>query len=110
MRRPVRRHGAGRGGRAPASLLDDLLRDAGSSLLNGFGDRVTSSVRDLLRGAARRAAFGVAGIAVLGASAVFLLVAAAEGFKALSLPPSAAYLCVGLLGIIGGYLLTRVRR
>jgi len=109
MRRPVKRRGDGRGGRAPASLLDDLLRDAGSSLLNGFGDRVSSSIRDLLRGFARRAAFGAAGLALLGASAVFLLVAAAEGFKALSLPPSAAYLSVGLLGLIGGYLLTRSR-
>ena len=105
MRRPVRRRAQGRG-----SLLDDLLRDAGSSLLNGFGEKVSASARDLLRGAARRAAFAGAGIAVLGASAVFLLVAGAEGFKALSLPPSASYFCVGLLGLIGGYLLTRVRR
>ena len=95
--------------RASASLLDDLLRDAGTSLLNGFGDRVSSSMRDLLRGTARRCALAAVGVAILAAGGVFLLVAGAEAFKALSLPPFAAYLCVGLLGLIAGYLLTRAR-
>ncbi|HEX7901248.1 MAG TPA: hypothetical protein VF950_26050 [Planctomycetota bacterium] len=105
----MRRRGDGRGGRGTTSLLDDLLRDAGTSLLNGFGERVSSSMRDLLRGTARRCALAATGVAVLGAGAVFLLIAGAEAFKALSLPPSAAYLCMGLLGLIVGYLLTRVR-
>ena len=105
MRRSAR--GRGRGDRA---LLEELLRDAGSSLLNGFGARVSASLRDLLRSATRRAARATAGVALLGASLVFLLVAGVEGLKAASLPPSAAYLCMGVLGLIGGYFLTRLSR
>jgi hypothetical protein len=106
----VRRRAESRGGRSSASLLDDLLRDAGSSFLNGFGTRVSSSLRDLLRGTAKRCALAAVGVSVLAAGAVFVLVAGAEAFKALSLPAYAAYLIVGLLGLIGGYLLTRLPR
>jgi hypothetical protein len=96
-------------GRSDRALLDDLLRDAGSSLVNGFGERVSSTVRDLLRGAARRAAFSAAGLVAVGASLVFLLVAGTEGLQAASLPAWAAYLCMGMLGLIAGYFLLRVR-
>ena len=105
MRRSARGRGRGNG-----SLLDDLLRDAGSSLMSGVGERVSASLRDLLRGATRRAGRAAAGVALLGASLVFLLVAGVEGLKAASLPAPAAYLGMGMLGLIGGYFLTRLRR
>jgi hypothetical protein len=104
----VRRSARNRG-RNDRALLDDLLRDAGSSLVNGFGERVSSTVRDLVRGATRRAALSAAGVVAVGASLVFLLVAGTEALQAASLPAWAAYLCMGMAGLIGGYFLLRVR-
>ena len=45
---------------------------------------------------------------LLSTGGVFLLVAGAEAFKALSLPPFAAYLCVGLLGLIASFRMAKL--
>lgn len=96
-----------RGGRrGRTSVIDDVLKDAGRALLDDVGD----SVRGLLRGAARRAAVAAAGLGALLAGVVLLLLAGAKALQAASLPPSAAYLGMGSVGLLAGLLLTRARR
>lgn len=87
--------------RAPSSLFDELTR----LLLDGVG----ASFRDLLRGAGRRVFLIGAGLAALIAAVVFLLVAGVEGLRAASVPASAAYLGMGILGLIAAFGLIKLR-
>jgi hypothetical protein len=87
--------------RAPASLFDELTR----LLLDGAG----ASCRDLLRGAGRRVLLVGAALAALIAAVIFLLVAGVEGLRAASVPASAAYLGMGILGLIAAYGLVKLR-
>jgi hypothetical protein len=100
MRRAPKRRRAPRG-----SPLEDFFRASGRGLFGDVGERVSTSVR----GAARRVALAGAGLTALLVGAVFILVGGAHALRAAGVPPSAAYLLVGLLGAVAGFALTKLR-
>ena len=104
MRREGRRRQDSR-----ASPLEEFLREAGRGLFSGAGARVSSRIGGLLRGAGRRFALTGAGLAALMLGAAFLLLAGAHALRAAGVPPSIAYLVMGLLGAVAGLALTKLR-
>ncbi|HZE96896.1 MAG TPA: hypothetical protein VE981_07710 [Planctomycetota bacterium] len=85
--------------RIEASFLDDLFRDLSKSMFQGLVDRVEAGARELVGWSLRRLAMSVVAMAIVITAATLLLIAAVEGLREASLPPSLAYLFAGLLGM-----------
>lgn len=95
--------------RIEASFLDDLLRELSRGLLNGVVDRVEGSARNIVRWSLKKVAFSVAGLGLAVTALVLLLMAGVEGLREASLPPSLAYLIVGVVGLLSGILVFRIK-
>ncbi|HVR83154.1 MAG TPA: hypothetical protein VMU54_02505, partial [Planctomycetota bacterium] len=72
-----------------------------------IADRIRSSLERLFERTMRRVVAGVISSMLFGTAAVFVLIAGLEGLKQAGAPVWAAYLCLGLVGALGGALLIR---
>ncbi|HEX7897006.1 MAG TPA: hypothetical protein VF950_04565 [Planctomycetota bacterium] len=89
--------------RTRTSSLDDWLRDTGGAALRRAG----TPFRDAARRIWDKAVLTFMTVAMVAASAVFLLVGAVELLKELKLPAWLAYGMLGVAGGVAGYLLWR---
>ncbi|HYF00187.1 MAG TPA: hypothetical protein VEJ18_14800, partial [Planctomycetota bacterium] len=90
-------------------LWDALLRETGRGFFADLGASLSSAVRDLLGGTARRLVLAAAGVAALLVGVIFLLVAGAAALREASVPASLSYLAMGLVGAVAGLALAKLR-
>lgn len=93
--------------RIEASFLDDLLKDASRSMLRGGLGLLEEKTRALIRWSLDRLTLTIVALDLMVTAIVFLLLAGVEGLREASLPPSLAFLFVGVVGLGAGFLLLR---
>ena len=92
----------------PPSIVDRIVRSMAGDFLKKFVHRLHKDVLQVIDRASARAVACLVAAALFIAAVVLLLNAGLLGLVAIHVPPAAAYLGVGVLALIGGWLVIRV--
>lgn len=87
---------------ATPTLLEDLIRRTRQFVAGAAVDCVQSLVGNFVRKAIAQMTSHLVAALILGASAVFLMIAGAEGLRSAGLAPWLADLLLGLAGLAAG--------
>jgi len=89
----------------PTSLLDDLIRRTKELFVGAAADTFDRLFGNIMRRAVARLASHLLATAIFSASAVFLMIAGAEGLRSAGLAPWLSHLILGLTGALSAGLI-----
>ncbi len=95
--------------RIEASFVDELLKDAGKSLVGGLTSRLEEGSREVFQWSLRKIVGALLGASLIIAASVLLLIGGIEALREAALPSSVAHLLVGGVGLGVGLLLYKLK-
>lgn len=92
------------------TAVDDLVGRTKGFLSEVATEYVKKPADELFRWVLGRATSYLVAAALFVTAAVFLMIAGVEGLKRANVPPSLAYLGLGVVGVLGGLIALRRRK